>query len=503
VLRGDEEVEIAAAEVRVGDVLVVRPGERIPVDGRVRSGAAAVDESMLTGEPMPATRGPGDRVVGGTLSVDGRLVVEADRVGSTTVLAQIARMVEHAQGTKAPIARAADRVASVFAPAVAAIALAAGALWLGVGPEPRVANALVTLVTVLVVACPCAMGLATPTALIAGIGRGAELGILFKSGEAVERLAAVRTVALDKTGTLTAGAPEIVAVRPLGGADAREALALAAGVESGSEHPVARAVIRYAQREGLAPPPVDAFLAHPGRGASGRVRGHDVLVGSAELLRERGIAVEGDAGDRTAAWVAVDGHAVLALELSDAPRPEARAAVRALERLGVRVVVLTGDREAPARAVASEAGITDVRAGLDPAAKLAAVSQLRREAPTAMVGDGINDAPALARADVGLAMGGGTDVALEAGDVALLSGRLDGVPDAIALARATLRTVRRNLFWAFAYNTLTIPIAAGALYPVLGVRMPPALAAATMALSSVSVVLSSLALRRFRPPRVE
>jgi Cu+-exporting ATPase len=518
VVREGRELEVDVAQVRAGDEVVVRPGERVPVDGRVVDGSSTVDESMLTGEPMPVERQRGDHVVGGTVNGPGALRVAAERVGEDTVLAHIVRLVRHAQSTRAPIQALADRVSAVFVPIVLAIALATFGVWYAIGPEPRLLHAVLAFVTVTVIACPCAMGLATPTALIVGMGRGASLGVLVKSGDALERAAAVDTIVLDKTGTVTEGRPAVIEVAMAAGAgveassaeetkiDEATAIALAAAVEASSEHPVASAVRDLARSRGLPPRSAQGFTMAPGGGARGTVDGHAVVVGTAEWLAAQGVDVTGLAAAATAfasrgatpVLVAVDGRGAAVLALRDRVRPGARAAVERLGRMGLRVLMLTGDRRDAAEAVAREVGIAEVRAQLAPPEKLAAIDALRTAGRrVAMVGDGINDAPALARADVGIAIGSGTDVAIEAADVALLRAGLDGVPTVVALSRRTMRTIRANLFWAFAYNVLGIPLAAGVLYPAFGLLLTPAFAAFAMAMSSVSVVLNSLRLKRF------
>jgi Cu+-exporting ATPase len=510
VVRDGVESDVDVGQVLVGDEVVVRPGERLPVDGRVIDGESAVDESMLTGEPMPVDKRPGDRVAGGTLNAHGALRVTADRVGGDTVLAQIVKLLRHAQSTRAPIQAAADRISSVFVPAVLAVALITFGVWLVAGPEPRLLRAVVQFVTVTVIACPCAMGLATPTALIVGMGRGARLGVLVKTGEALERAAHVHVVALDKTGTLTEGKPQVTGVSLTESAPRGEdeVIALAAAVETSSEHPIARAVCAAAGARGVTIKRARRFVAVPGGGARGRVDRADVSVGTAKWLAAEGVDTQPVArlaasvaeGGGTPVLVAIDGRAVAVLAVRDRVRQGAAGAVARLRAMGLRVVLLTGDRSEAAQAAASEVGIDEVHAELSPASKLAAIDALRAQGrPVAMVGDGINDAPALGRADVGIAVGGGTDVALEAADVALLRAGLDGVPTVVALARRTMRTIRTNLFWAFAYNTVGIPVAAGVLYPAFGVLLSPAFAAFAMALSSVSVIVNSLALKRFAP----
>ncbi len=505
VVRDGEEHEIDVAEVRAGDILAVRPGERVPVDGRVTDGSSAVDESMLTGEPMSVDKSVGDRVVGGTLNGQGGLRFVAERVGEDTVLAQIVTLVRHAQSTRAPVQALADRISAVFVPVVLGLALVSAGAWALLGPEPRLVHALVAFMTVTVIACPCAMGLATPTALVVGLGRGAALGILVKSGDALERAASVDTVVLDKTGTVTEGKPQVTEIAC---ADLDEAtvLGLAAAVESASEHPIASAILAATRERGIEVARATAFVAAPGGGARGRVGEREVRVGTARWLASAGVdpgLLEAQAqamasSGATPVLVGVDDRAVAVLAVRDRVRKGAREAIARLGGMGLRVVMLTGDRREAAQAVAREVGIDDVRPELSPSGKLEAIDALRAEGRSvAMVGDGINDAPALARADVGIAVGSGTDVAIEAADVALLRAGLDGVPLVVALARRTMRTIRTNLFWAFAYNTLGIPVAAGVLYPVFGVVLSPVLAAAAMAMSSVSVVGNSLRLRSF------
>jgi heavy metal translocating P-type ATPase len=504
VLRDGVERTVPAEAVRVGDLVVVRPGERIPVDGVVRVGESAVDVSSVTGEPVPREVGPGDEVIGGTVNGHGRLVVEATRVGADTLLAQIVRIVEEAQASKAPVQRLADRVAAVFVPAVLLVAAATAAGWLAVGRG--VGEALVPAVAVLIVACPCAMGLATPAAVMVGVGRAARLGILVRGGEALERCRRLDVVLLDKTGTLTEGRMRVAAVvvdEWNGGAVSDdELLAAAAAVEAASEHPIARAVVAAAAERGVAPPPVAGFRAERGRGARGTLDGREVVVGRPALLAERGLVSCAELDERRRALEEA-GYTVVAvgwdrrvrglLALADRPKPTAAAAVRALRRMGLDVGLVTGDNRATAEAVARAVGIERVLAEVLPTEKAAVVERLHAEGRrVAMVGDGVNDAPALARADLGIALGSGTDVAIEAADVTLVGDDPLGVPTAIALARRTYRAIVLGLFWAFAYNAALVPLAAFG-------RVSPILAAAAMGLSSVSVVANALRLRRIRP----
>ena len=500
--------EIVGLEaVRPGDLLRVRPGDKVPVDGVVTDGASAVDEAMLTGEAMPVAKGPGDEVIGATLNTTGSFVFRATRVGTDTALARIVALVEQAQGSKAPIQRLADRVSEAFVPAVLLVAVATFVAWFALGSEPRLTLALTAFIGVVIVACPCAMGLATPTAIMAGTGRGAEAGILFRGGESLELAHRVSVVVFDKTGTLTAGRPEVVAIETAPGIDPAELLDVAASLERGSEHPLGAAIVARARRDELGFRLGADFQAVAGRGVVGSVDGRDVVVGSAGLLAERGIATEpltaaatrlGGPG-RTVAWVAIDGRVAGVLAVADPIKPEAANAVRELDLAGIEVWLISGDSRPAADAVAAAVGIDPERvmAEVLPGEKAAAVERLKAGGRVvAMVGDGINDAPALARADVGIAIGSGADVAIEAAGVTLVGGDPRGVASAIGLSRATMAIVRQNLFWAFAYNILLIPVAMGALVPV-GLTLNPALAAAAMALSSVAVVTNSLRLRRF------
>ena len=501
VVRDGGEVEIPLARLRPGDEVLVLPGEKIPADGAVVDGTSHVDESMLTGEPTPVRKAAGDRVIGATINGNGALRFRVEQVGGDTVLSRIIRLVQQAQGSKAPIQRLADRIAAVFVPVVMGIAAVTFIVWLVVGPEPAYLHALVSAVTVLIIACPCAMGLAVPTAVMVATGRGAELGILIKGGEALERSSRLDTVVFDKTGTVTEGKPT---VQRIAGEDEAEALRLAASLERHSEHPLGEAIVAAGAARGLVLTEPRQFESLTGRGVIGIVEGRRVAVGNAALLAGLGISpgrfapqAEAFAAEaHTTVFIAVDGDVVAVIALADAVRPAAREAVQALRRMGLESVMLTGDDARTAEAVARAVGIDRVAAGLLPEGKLEEVRRLQSEGRTvAMVGDGINDAPALAQADVGIAMGTGTDVAIEAGDITLMRGDPLGVPGAVALARRTMRVMRQNLFWAFVYNMVGIPIAAGALYPAFGLRLTPAFAAAAMAVSSVSVVMNSLRLR--------
>jgi len=508
VLRDGVERDLPIERVARGDVVIVRPGERVPVDGEVREGESYVDESMLTGEPMPAAKRAGDRVVGGTVNQHGLLQVEARQVGKQTMLAQIIRMVEQAQGSKLPIQRLADRVVGVFTPVVLGVAALTFVLWLVLAPPPAITLALVSTVAVLVVACPCAMGLATPAAIMVGSGRAAELGVLFRKGEALEALSHVDAVLFDKTGTLTLGRPQLTDIEAAPGRAAAEVLRLAAGADAGSEHPLAAAILAAARERGIEPVRAERFEAIPGYGVKARVEGRAVLLGAERLLAREGVSGEALAAQaaalaeraRTPIWLAVDGAAWGVLGVADPLKPESAAVVAALKARGLRVGMITGDSARTAQAIARQAGLDEVAAEVLPSGKAEAVQRLQAEGRrVAFVGDGINDAPALAQAEVGVAVATGTDIAIEAADVTLTRGDLGGLLNALEVARRTMRTIRANLFWAFIYNILLIPLAAGVFYPAWGLTLNPMLAGLAMGLSSVFVITNSLRLRRVPP----
>ena len=504
--RNGSEVELPIDQVTPGDVIVVRPGERIPVDGSVLSGASFVDESMLTGEPVPVEKGEGARVVGGTNNTTGAFRFRAEKVGAETVLAQIVRMVEAAQGAKLPIQALVDRVTSWFVPVVIAIAVVTFGVWLAFGPQPALGFALVNAVAVLIIACPCAMGLATPTSIMVGTGRAAELGVLFRKGEALQALQGVQVVAFDKTGTLTAGRPELTDLAVADGFSEDEVLALVAALETRSEHPIARAILKAAEGRGLTVPEPETFSSRPGYGAEGRVAGRAVQVGADRLMRDLGhdLSAFADQAGRLAEqgksplYAAIDGRLAAVIAVADPIKPTTPAAIAAIHLLGLKVAMITGDNRRTAEAVARRLGIDEVRAEILPDGKVAAIRALQAgDRRVAFIGDGVNDAPALAAADVGLAVGGGTDVAIESADVVLTGGDLRGAVNAIALSRATMRNIRQNLVWAFGYNVVLIPVAAGLLFPLFGWLLSPMLAAGAMALSSVSVLANALRLRGF------
>jgi Cu+-exporting ATPase len=512
VLRDGTEVDISVGEVVVGDVVVVRPGEKIPVDGVVVSGSSAVDESMVTGEPIPVEKTEGATVIGATINRTGSFKFEATRVGRETMLAQIIRMVRDAQGSKAPIQRTVDKVSGYFVPAVMIIAVLTFMTWYTFGPSPALVYAVITMVTVLVIACPCALGLATPTSLMVGIGKGAENGILIRSGDALETAHRIDTVVVDKTGTITRGKPSLTDISAFQDLTEEEVLRLAASAEKGSEHPLGESIVRAAADRHLTLSEPSQFSAVPGHGIEARVDGYQVVLGTLKLMADRGIAA-GPAESRleslaeqgkTAMVVAVDGELAGVVAVADTLKDDSTEAIARLHRLGLEVVMLTGDNHRTAQAIAGMVGIDRVLAEVLPDEKATQIKLLQAEGKVvAMVGDGINDAPALAQADVGLAMGTGTDVAMESGDITLVKGSLTGVATAIELSQATMRNIHQNLVGAFAYNTLGIPIAAGLLYPAFGILLSPLIAGAAMAFSSVTVVTNANRLRRFKPTHRE
>ncbi|HSX76192.1 MAG TPA: heavy metal translocating P-type ATPase [Shinella sp.] len=508
VLRDGRAEDVPLEAVVPGDIVLVRPGEKVPVDGEVTEGLSYVDESMITGEPMPVARTTGDTVIGGTVNTTGSLTFRATRVGADTALSQIIRMVEDAQAAKLPIQALVDRVTQWFVPAVIAVALLTFGLWLAFGPSPLLAHALVNAVAVLIIACPCAMGLATPTSIITGTGRAAELGVLFRQGTALQTLEGTGVVAVDKTGTLTLGRPTLTEIVPADGFARDEVLALVAAAEVHSEHPIAVAILEGAKAEGIEPSAASGFAAVSGQGIEATVSGRKVAAGSAGFMRSLGLDVapfsthaDRLAGDGASPlYAAIDGRLAALFAVTDPVKPTTKAAIAALKQLGIEVAMITGDNRRTAEAVAEKLGIDRVMAEVLPDGKVAAVRTLSAGGrKVAFVGDGINDAPALAAADTGIAIGTGTDVAIESADVVLMAGDMRGVAAGIAISRATMRNIRQNLFWAFGYNVALVPVAAGLLYPAFGIQLSPALAAGAMALSSVFVVSNALRLKRFRP----
>ncbi|HFQ15709.1 MAG TPA: copper-translocating P-type ATPase [Rhodobacteraceae bacterium] len=500
--------EIPVEEVRVGDVLHVRPGEKVPVDGEVLTGSSWVDESMITGEPVPVEKVNGATLTAGTVNGSGALTFRATRVGADTTLSQIVKLVEQAQAAKLPIQGMVDRITQWFVPVVMTIAALTFLTWLAIGPSPTLGYAVVAMVAVLIIACPCAMGLATPTSIMVGTGRGAEMGVLFRKGDALQTLQEVSVVAMDKTGTLTQGRPDLTNMAMAEGFDEAEVLRLLAAAEAGSEHPIAGAIVRAAEARGLDIPKAEDVRALPGFGLTAKVEGKTLLVGNGALMTRKKLdagrlSAEAEAWasqGRTPLFIAIDGKVAGVAGVADPIKPTTKAAIEGLHKLGKKVAMITGDTEATARAIAGELGIDHVVAGVLPAGKVDAIEALGEGgAKVAFVGDGINDAPALAAADVGIAIGTGTDVAIEAADVVLVSGDLAGVVNAIALSRDTMRNIRQNLFWAFGYNVLLIPVAAGALYPLWQIMLSPMLGAAAMAMSSVFVLTNALRLRRAKP----
>ncbi len=501
------ETDVPLDAVHVGDLLRVRPGEKLPVDGEVVEGRSAVDESMISGEPVPVTKGSGDKVIGATVNGTGMLLVRATRVGKDTMLSQIVRMVAEAQRSRAPIQKLADKVSAIFVPAVVLVAVVTFAVWAGLGPEPRFSHALVNAIAVLIIACPCALGLATPMSIMVGTGRGARAGVLVKNAEALELMEKIDTLVCDKTGTLTLGKPKLVEVMPLPGLSADELVRLSAALERGSEHPLAAAIVEGALERGLEVPDATDFQSHTGKGVSGTVGGHKVALGNASMLAEAGadptaLQAEADRYRREGQGVmfaAVDGKSAGLLVVADPIKESASDAIEQLHREGIRIVMLTGDNRQTAAAVANKLGIDEVIAEVLPEQKQAKVAELRREGRrVAMAGDGINDAPALAAADVGIAMGTGTDVAMESAAVTLVKGDLTGIVRARRLSRAVMHNIRENLFLSFVYNAAGVPIAAGILYPWFGILLSPIIAGAAMALSSVSVIGNSLRLNGVR-----
>ena len=502
------ERDVPLVSVQTGAQLRVRPGEKIPVDGSILDGKTSVDESMISGEPLPVGKTTGDPVTGGTLNTTGSFIMTAGHVGSDTVLARIVRMVAEAQRSRAPIQGLADQVAGYFVPAVLAVSLATFLLWSSFGPEPRFAFAIVNAVAVLIIACPCALGLATPMSVMVGIGRGAQAGILIRNAEAIELMEKVTTVVVDKTGTLTEGKPRLTEVIPADGTGENDLLLAAASIEQNSEHPLAAAIVSGAKERGLAPQTVTGFDSITGGGVIGNLGGRDVIAGKLEFLQQQGVtgleSIEAKAADlqaegRTVIFVAIDGKAAGILAVSDPIKASTPQAVARLHKLGLKIIMLTGDNERTANAVAKSLGLDQVEAGVEPRHKHERIRQLREQGHiVAMAGDGINDAPALAAAHVGIAMGTGTDVAMESAGITLVKGDLRGIAQAITLSRAMMRNIRQNLFFAFIYNTLGVPVAAGALYPFSGVLLSPIIAGAAMSLSSVSVITNALRLRKVK-----
>lgn len=512
VLRDGETVEVDVDALGVGDTILVRPGERIPVDGEVVDGTSNVDESMITGEPVPVTKAAGAAVTGGTVNGTGSLTFRASRVGSDTTLAQVIRMVEEAQGAKLPIQGLVDRVTLWFVPAVMALAALTAVVWLLVGPDPALTFALVAGVSVLIIACPCAMGLATPTSIMVGTGRAAEMGVLFRKGDALQELSTVNIIALDKTGTVTEGKPTLTDVVVAEGFDRESVLGLIAAVEEQSEHPIAEAIVRGARSEGIAVPTASGFRSITGYGVAAMVDGKEVLVGADRYMIRENVDIaslvdtEKDLASRgrTALYAAVDGKLTAVIAVADPVKPASREAIAALHDRGFQVAMITGDKQETAEAIARETGIDQVIAGVLPDGKVAALDDLRAGGrKIAFVGDGINDAPALAHADVGIAIGTGTDVAIESADVVLMSGDLRGVVNAVEVSKRTMSNIRQNLVWAFGYNVALIPVAAGVLYPAFGLLLSPVFAAGAMALSSVSVLTNALRPRRISPAMYE
>jgi Cu+-exporting ATPase len=506
VIREGLEIDVPVDQVMVGDRIMVRPGERIPVDGIIEQGQSTVDESMLTGESLPVEKKPGDGVTGATINKSGSFIFRATKVGAETVLAQIIRLVEEAQGSKAPVQRLADRIAGVFVPLVMSLAVCTFIIWLLWGPDPSFTFAMLNFVSVLIVACPCALGLATPTAIMVGTGKGAELGILIKDAESLERAQRINTIVFDKTGTLTRGKPQVTDVAPVNGVSEEELVKVVASMEKSSEHPLAEAIVHHARERGIEPEAVQDFKAIPGYGVEAHLNGKKVLLGNLRLMRDRGLplgplerkAEELSKDGKAPVFTSVDGRVIGLLAVADTLKDHAFEVVQSLKHLGLEVIMLTGDSYRTATAIGNKAGIDRIIAEVLPEDKAREIRNLQSQGKiVAMVGDGINDAPALAQAHIGIAIGAGTDVALEASDITLVRDDLRAVITAIKLSRRTMRTIKQNLFWAFIYNILSIPVAAGILYPLVNVLMSPIVASGAMAMSSVSVVANSLRLRTF------
>ncbi|HXG84028.1 MAG TPA: copper-translocating P-type ATPase, partial [Pyrinomonadaceae bacterium] len=512
VIRDGKELEIDTEEVVLGDIVMVRPGEKIPVDGVVTEGSSAVDESMLTGESIPVEKKTGDEIFGATINKTGAFRFQATNVGKDTALQQIVKLVQEAQGSKPPIAKLADVISSVFTPIVICIAIASFVVWfVAAAPEVRFTMALVNFVSVLIIACPCALGLATPTAIMVGTGKGAENGILIKSGASLETAHKLDTIVLDKTGTITRGEPALTDIITADGFTENDFLKIVASAEKQSEHPLAAAIVRGAAERNLEFEKTEYFNALEGRGIEAKVAGRDLLLGNLRLMNERKILLNGAeetveklaSEGKTPMFAAIDGKFAGVIAVADTIKPESKDAIRTLQNLGLQVVMMTGDNRRTAEAVAAQVGIKRVLAEVLPEGKSGEIKRLQAEKKiVGMVGDGINDAPALAQADVGIAIGTGTDVAIEASDITLIRGDLRGVATAIALSKTTIRSVKQNLFWAFIYNVIGIPVAAGLLYPLTGWLLSPIIASAAMSLSSVSVVANSLRLRSFKSPKV-
>jgi Cu+-exporting ATPase len=509
IVRDGQEIDVPVEAVGIGDWVVVRPGEKIPVDGVVREGLSSVDESMVTGESIPVDKVVGHEVIGATINRAGTFTFEATKVGKETMLAQIIKMVEEAQGSKPPIARLADVIAGYFVPAVIGIAIATFLVWYFAGPAPALTYAMLNFVAVLIIACPCALGLATPTSIMVGTGRGAENGVLIRGGEALETAHKLHTIILDKTGTLTRGEPSVTDVFTVGGLREEEVLQHAASAEKGSEHPLGEAIVNKAKERNLALTNPRDFRAIPGLGIEATVDGKRLLMGNAKLMKDREIPTHGleekaealSGEGKSPMFVAIDGQPSGLIAVADTLKENSKAAVAALQKMGIEVVMITGDHQKTAEAIAKQIGIDRVLSEVLPEGKAKVVKELQDQGKiVGMVGDGVNDAPALAQADVGIAIGTGTDVAMESADITLISGDLRGIVTAVSLSRATIRNIKQNLFWAFAYNTILIPVAAGVLFPFFGILLNPMFAAAAMGLSSVTVVSNALRLRTFKPP---